>query len=45
MWVGMVLEETVKALGASMDEDPQISGVPGTDLSSSHSLALWDDGT
>lgn len=27
-----------------MDEDPQSSCVPGTDLSSSHSLALRDDG-
>lgn len=44
MWVGMILEETVKALEASMDEDPQSRRVPGTDLSSSHSSALRDDG-
>lgn len=30
--------------GASMDEDPQSRRVPGTDLSSSHSSALRDDG-
>lgn len=40
VWVETVQEETVKALWAHVEEDPQSSGVPETDLSSSHSVAL-----
>lgn len=44
VWVGMVQEETMKALGAWVEGDPQSSGVPKTGFSLSHSLALSYDG-